>query len=78
MAMVVASKRLLLVLFFLLCFIPFAARARSLRAYSNIGEEKGHDHDVKFMAKEDTSVPDSRDLMMLDYTPARKKSPIHN
>ena len=56
-------------------FFLFVLTARSLRTLSNgIKAEKGY---VAFVPKEE-GVPDAEDLISVDYTPARKKPPIHN
>ncbi|KAL6345594.1 hypothetical protein AAG906_017324 [Vitis piasezkii] len=68
-------KRFVLVAFFLFCTISTMTSARSLRTLSNgIKAEKGYD---AFVPKEE-GVPDAEDLISVDYTPARKKPPIHN
>ncbi|XAR73252.1 hypothetical protein NMG60_11007161 [Bertholletia excelsa] len=75
---VMSTKRLLLVTFFLFCFISGTARARNLRTLqaerSTNGAEK---------VQNPTLVPKQGDhegenLLTMDYTPARKKPPIHN
>lgn len=41
--------------------------------------EKGEDQDGKFKPSEDAAPPEEAgDLAEMDYTPPRKKPPIHN
>lgn len=49
--------------------------ARSLLRESNAAEKV---HSEEFMAKEEWADHESEDLVVVDYTPARKKPPIHN
>ncbi|GMP25499.1 hypothetical protein CsSME_00002336 [Camellia sinensis var. sinensis] len=73
---VLPCKRLVLVAFFLLCFISsITATARRFYTETTYEAEKGED--VKFKTKE-KGLRDDQDLMTMDYTPARKKPPIHN
>lgn len=56
--------------------------ARSLGVVSKGDQDqKGHDDNysttTSFTPKED-GVEESNDLLNMDYTPARKKPPIHN
>ncbi|XP_019463314.1 PREDICTED: uncharacterized protein LOC109362159 [Lupinus angustifolius] len=68
---VVHCKRMLLVLVFIVCFISMQARARVLK------EPHKEGFDVKFKPKEDGEVNES-EVFSMDYTPARRKPPIHN
>ncbi|WJX47694.1 hypothetical protein P8452_34355 [Trifolium repens] len=74
------NKRFLLVVFILLCFISIQARARTLKEKSNdemntLHNKEAQDH--MFKAKEeDHHVGD--EVFSMDYTPARRKPPIHN
>ncbi|CAI0554958.1 unnamed protein product [Linum tenue] len=76
------TKHLLLVAFFLLCFISPCARGRRLKEV--VSEEKHEvvavetkEHNLEVPSKE-THLPDPDELAGMDYTPARKKPPIHN
>ncbi|KAK9271775.1 hypothetical protein L1049_002138 [Liquidambar formosana] len=71
----VPCKRLVLVAFFLLCFISTTAKARNLRTGNNEAE-RGHDD--LLIPKEDGAPVNVEELVTVDYTPARKKPPIHN
>ncbi|KAJ7945309.1 Root meristem growth factor 9 [Quillaja saponaria] len=74
----VRHKHLLIVAFFLLCFISIEARAtRPLQERNNAkAHEKGQEE--SFRPKENgVTFLDGDDLAM-DYTPARRKPPIHN
>ncbi|KAF9678765.1 hypothetical protein SADUNF_Sadunf07G0069800 [Salix dunnii] len=73
----ISRNHLVLVAFFLLCFVSTRARAaRTLReASSNHGAEK--DQNDLFPSKEN-GLPGVDELIGMDYTPARKKPPIHN
>jgi hypothetical protein len=55
-------------------FFPFFVATRSLREVNNESQMR---HNDLFSPKEDR-VPDNDDLVAVDYTPARKKPPIHN
>ncbi|KAG6721761.1 hypothetical protein I3842_03G127700 [Carya illinoinensis] len=79
MAAVSCKRQLVLVAFMLLCFFSVGARARSLRAITTSHESQTNlMHDDKFSPKEDRAA-DSDDLVAAaDYTPARRKPPIHN
>ncbi|OIW18187.1 hypothetical protein TanjilG_31307 [Lupinus angustifolius] len=74
-------KRILLVFFFILCFISIQARARALKERSNVGNSSNvhnkEEHDVKFKPKEDDEGKKG-EVFSMDYTPARRKPPIHN
>ncbi|XP_020215609.1 uncharacterized protein LOC109799451 [Cajanus cajan] len=80
--MVVQNKRILLVLFFLLCFISIHARARKLKEKSNTvssGDSSTthkETHDNVFKPKE--GKDNGNEVFSMDYTPARRKPPIHN
>ncbi|XP_027367481.1 uncharacterized protein LOC113873525 [Abrus precatorius] len=82
---VVHNKRFILVVFILLCFISIQVRARTHREKSNIAtstkdassanhKETVHDH-VLFKPKD---ADNSGEVFSMDYTPARRKPPIHN
>ncbi|XP_052191370.1 protein GOLVEN 2 isoform X2 [Diospyros lotus] len=70
-------KRLLLLAFLMLCIISVPATARVLRTdeRTNIGAEKGQNDAIMPKGK---WVADSEELLTMDYTPAKKKPPIHN
>ncbi|ONI01909.1 hypothetical protein PRUPE_6G166400 [Prunus persica] len=73
--MVSCKRFLLLASFVLLCFVsPSAARALSLHGDG----EKGMDY--KFSPNQDGTAAgdDSDELVAMDYTPAKKNTPIHN
>ncbi|GMN33383.1 hypothetical protein TIFTF001_004129 [Ficus carica] len=80
---VLLYKRLVLVTFILICFFSATARGRSLGVIS-----KGHDEEQKQKLAEKVEqeqhqeqeevVKSANDLLTMDYTPARKKPPIHN
>ncbi|KAJ9177715.1 hypothetical protein P3X46_012904 [Hevea brasiliensis] len=76
----VSCKNLLLVAFFLLCFVSIGARGRSLRVAKNINEvEKIKDHeDNSFTSKGNGAPPDAEELLGMDYTGPKKNPPIHN
>ncbi|CAL0306636.1 unnamed protein product [Lupinus luteus] len=78
---VVHYKRILLVLFLILCFISTQATARALKERSNIGNSSNvhnkEEDDVKFKPKEDDEGKKG-EVFSMDYTPARRKPPIHN
>ncbi|KHN29135.1 hypothetical protein glysoja_008470, partial [Glycine soja] len=74
----------LLVSFFLLCFISINARAQILKEKSNMDstsdastyyQSETHDDHV-FKPKEDKD--NANEVFSMDYTPARRKPPIHN
>ncbi|KAG2716434.1 hypothetical protein I3760_03G125500 [Carya illinoinensis] len=71
-----ACKRcLLLVAFVLLCFTSITVRARSLQAATNEAP-KVH---VDLSTPKQDGVGDSDDnILAMDYTPTKKKPPIHN
>ncbi|GFY94185.1 Chaperone protein like [Actinidia chinensis var. chinensis] len=76
---VLPSKRLLLVAFFLLCFASITAKARSLPKARSNGGAKGDQNDTLTVAQPEKMQPHSHeDLETMDYTPAGKKPPIHN
>ncbi|KHN34030.1 hypothetical protein glysoja_030484, partial [Glycine soja] len=83
--MVVLNKRILLVAFFFLCFISIHARARVLKEKSNMVDSTSSDastahhsetHDHVFKPKE--GKYNANEVFSMDYTPARRKPPIHN
>ncbi|OWM79855.1 hypothetical protein CDL15_Pgr001498 [Punica granatum] len=77
-------SRLLVLLFLILCSIFIASTsARSLRTVpAPIEEEKTikQKSTLTFVQKGEglASAPDADDFTSMDYTPARKKPPIHN
>ncbi|KAI4370763.1 hypothetical protein MLD38_019074 [Melastoma candidum] len=76
-----------LLVLLLICFIPKATRARSLRAVLSL-KEVGHQEEGNLVAKDGpgsslevaaaTVASAGDDFDSMDYTPARKKPPIHN
>nr|XP_004503987.1 uncharacterized protein LOC101506875 [Cicer arietinum] len=74
------NKRFLLVVFFLLCFISFQARARTLKEKSKDTDTTNNKEvqDNMFKAKEEDHNNVGDDVFSMDYTPARRKPPIHN
>ncbi|XWS10793.1 hypothetical protein CRYUN_Cryun38cG0028100 [Craigia yunnanensis] len=70
----VPCTHILLVTFLLLCFFSTTPRARSLPKARET--EKGHDNQV-LTATQD-GAPNVDELVAMDYTPARRKPPIHN
>ncbi|KAI5588086.1 hypothetical protein POPTR_005G087000v4 [Populus trichocarpa] len=72
----ISRNHLVLVAFFLLCFVSTCARARTLREVNNHEVEK-KDHNNLFPSKEN-GLHDVDELAGMDYTPASKKPPIHN
>ncbi|KAJ6996738.1 hypothetical protein NC653_013361 [Populus alba x Populus x berolinensis] len=73
----IPRNHLVLVAFFLLCFVSTCARAaRTLREVNNHEVEK-KDHNNQFPSKEN-GLHDVDELAGMDYTPASKKPPIHN
>ncbi|CDP12858.1 unnamed protein product [Coffea canephora] len=70
---VAPKKHTLLMASFLLCFLLVTAQARSTPRESR-GVEKADDK----MLSTTKEVPTSEELEMMDYSPARKKTPIHN
>ncbi|OMO55899.1 hypothetical protein CCACVL1_26910 [Corchorus capsularis] len=80
MARVPCKHHLLLVAFFLFCFITTTARARNMPAAPKETDQKlVHDEQQVVKAKENGS-PDVNvdELVSMDYTPATRKPPIHN
>lgn len=69
------NKRLVLVAILLLCFLSIPATARSLRREISKGAEEGKRDNFKPKEKRETN---GEDLITMDYTPARKKTPVHN
>ncbi|KAI8540701.1 hypothetical protein RHMOL_Rhmol08G0006500 [Rhododendron molle] len=79
----VARKRLVLVAFFLLCFISITAKAsRSVpKDQSRNGADQKGDGNVTFSPEDKGEVSEGnsdQDLATMDYTPAQKRPPIHN
>ncbi|KAI9108675.1 hypothetical protein K1719_020322 [Acacia pycnantha] len=86
MASSLVNKRLLIVVFFIVCFISFQATARTLKERSNItgmGDEtiNGGDHQT-FKPKANNEANNNNnaegEVFSMDYTPASRKPPIHN
>ncbi|XVF18340.1 hypothetical protein REPUB_Repub11eG0013200 [Reevesia pubescens] len=71
----VSCKHILLA-FLLLCFISTTPRARSLPNGREM--EKGHDDQVLTATSEGPGAPNVDELVAMDYTPAKRKPPIHN
>ncbi|KAI3461979.1 hypothetical protein Pfo_018642 [Paulownia fortunei] len=72
------TKHLVLVTLFLLCFISTSTtQGRNLSMKipqpPNLANEKGEE-----MVARKEELPDSEELAVVDYSPARKKTPIHN
>ncbi|CAI9109150.1 OLC1v1008915C1 [Oldenlandia corymbosa var. corymbosa] len=75
---VLPKKEVILLVSLLLCFLLVTSQARSMpKEKSNRSSNRnGGDKMISAPAKE---VPISKDqLEMMDYSPARKKTPIHN
>ncbi|OMO74620.1 hypothetical protein CCACVL1_16579 [Corchorus capsularis] len=72
----VPCKHFLLVAFVLLCFISTTTKARSLPKAPST-PEKGHGDEVVLTATQDGDS-NVEELVAVDYTPARRKPPIHN
>ncbi|KAJ8765743.1 hypothetical protein K2173_014865 [Erythroxylum novogranatense] len=73
----VSCMDLLLVTFFLLCFVSNTVTARKLlKEADNHQVEK--DQNEFQTSKGNERLPDPDELVGMDYTPARKKPPIHN
>ncbi|TKY60380.1 hypothetical protein E2542_SST17478 [Spatholobus suberectus] len=81
--MVGQNKRTLLVVFFILCFISIHARARTFKEKSNMVSTRDpstahhretHDHVYKPKEGKDHAS----EVFSMDYTPVRRKPPIHN
>nr|POF06150.1 hypothetical protein CFP56_27228 [Quercus suber] len=66
----VPCKRLILVAFIVLCLFSTTTRARNLRVVSK-GSQMSHDGPS---SPKEERVPE----VDVDYTPARRKPPIHN
>ncbi|KAJ4822208.1 hypothetical protein Tsubulata_013572 [Turnera subulata] len=71
----ISCKHLILVALFLLCFVT--VRARTLREANGDVVDKSH-NDLLPSKGTDHEMPDVDELAGMDYTPARKKPPIHN
>nr|DAD22477.1 TPA_asm: hypothetical protein HUJ06_023940 [Nelumbo nucifera] len=85
---VVPCKRsllLVIICFFFFFFLSITHAARSMPAKGGSGvhaprpaERTDHGtHVGEFLAK-DNEYQDGTDLVVMDYTPAQKKTPIHN
>uniref|UniRef100_A0A7N2LZH1 Root meristem growth factor 9 n=1 Tax=Quercus lobata TaxID=97700 RepID=A0A7N2LZH1_QUELO len=66
----VPCKRLILVAFIILCLFSTTTRARNLRVVSK-GSQMSHDGPS---SPKEERIPE----VDVDYTPARRKPPIHN
>ncbi|TKY60379.1 Root meristem growth factor 9 [Spatholobus suberectus] len=69
------NKRLLLVVFLLLCFITMTARARSLREIRDAVKKGQTD---LFNPNHEGAQDSNDELDTMDYTPAKRNPPIHN
>ncbi|KDP35291.1 hypothetical protein JCGZ_09450 [Jatropha curcas] len=79
MANKVPCKHLVLVAFFLLCFVSIGARARNLRVAENINEVEKKNHHDSFKPQGNGVPPaDADELVGMDYSGPKKKPPIHN
>ncbi|KAJ8769516.1 hypothetical protein K2173_005119 [Erythroxylum novogranatense] len=72
-----SSKHLLLVAFLLLCFVSKAVTARRLLKEADNHQVKKDQNDLQ-IPQGNERLPDPDELVGMDYTPARKKPPIHN
>ncbi|KAI6691985.1 hypothetical protein NL676_019695 [Syzygium grande] len=72
-----SCKRLVFVAFCFLCFISITAQGRSLRAAA-VENIEVRVHKDASTPKEEGIMEADDDFSSLDYTPARKKTPIHN
>ncbi|KAM1068203.1 hypothetical protein ACFX1Q_000167 [Malus domestica] len=71
----IPCKHLVVVAFFLLCFVSITAQGRSLGLVSKrAGDAYQKNEDDQAVVLQD----EINDLLAMDYTPARKKPPIHN
>ncbi|KAK4356110.1 hypothetical protein RND71_025081 [Anisodus tanguticus] len=75
MATIYQKTHWFLAISFLLCFILITCQARNLRVDSYEVQKSGQQ--VVVRNKEQSKYEDSV-AMDVDYTPARKKPPIHN
>ncbi|KAL2246530.1 UNVERIFIED_CONTAM: hypothetical protein Sindi_2505300 [Sesamum indicum] len=81
MGVVISKQLLLLSLLFLVCFISTtttrvpARNVRRILQSPNPANERGKESMVVVTEEE---AGDAQELAAMDYTPARKKSPIHN
>ncbi|GMY11209.1 Root meristem growth factor [Fagus crenata] len=71
----VPCKRLILVVLIMLCL--FSTTTKGARDLREPGKESQMNHDELFPVKEER-VLESDELLAADYTPARRKPPIHN
>ncbi|KAK7318503.1 hypothetical protein RJT34_03205 [Clitoria ternatea] len=77
--MVGQNNRILLVFFFLLCFILIHARARTLKEESNIIANSTRDDNKETRVLKPKEDEDNEgEVLSMDYSPARRKTPIHN
>ncbi|KAL3728864.1 hypothetical protein ACJRO7_033450 [Eucalyptus globulus] len=72
-----SCKRLVLVAFCFLCFISITAQGRSLHAAAVENIDGLVPKDVNTPKEEGTMEADD-DFSLIDYSPAKKKTPIHN
>ncbi|KAE9602801.1 hypothetical protein Lalb_Chr12g0203411 [Lupinus albus] len=78
MAMLLLSKRFLLVALLLFCFIFMTAKARSLKVSDDIGVDKGQTSEMFKPNNNEVAHNSSDSVDTMDYTPAKKNPPIHN
>ncbi|XVE63254.1 hypothetical protein DITRI_Ditri07aG0005200 [Diplodiscus trichospermus] len=71
----VPCKHILLVAFVLLSFISATPRARS---FPNAGETDQKCSDEELLTATQGGAPNVDEMVAMDYTPARRKPPIHN
>ncbi|XP_021631260.1 protein GOLVEN 2 [Manihot esculenta] len=74
-------KNLLLVAFFLLCFVTIGAKARNLKVANDMNEvekKMKEQEENSFTSKGNEVAPDADELLGMDYTGPKKKPPIHN
>ncbi|KAE7998222.1 hypothetical protein FH972_002787 [Carpinus fangiana] len=72
----VPCKRLFLVAFLILCF--FSIQATAARRLREAGNESQIGHDDPSSPKEERMLESADEFVAADYTPARRKPPIHN
>ncbi|KAJ7945310.1 Root meristem growth factor 9 [Quillaja saponaria] len=78
MAMVPAGRHLILVAFFLLCFISITARGRSLRETTSTDHDQAEQDSNNLYETNQGKELDSNDLVSVDYTEAKRNPPINN
>ncbi|KAL1540846.1 hypothetical protein AAHA92_25139 [Salvia divinorum] len=68
------TKHLLLMAFFLFCFISTSIQEKlNISQSPNLESMKGNDDIAR-----DEVLQDNEELAIIDYTPVKKKAPIHN